>query len=81
MITCSFIIGNCQENFYQKIYINARSYYFQTLEQETNFDDAVKRLSFQHFIAPEYIIVGGVKANEGAIITRYKIKKFFNFFV
>lgn len=46
-------------------------FFFKTLEEEINFNNAVKRLSTKHFIAPEYIIIGGVNANEGVIITRF----------
>ena len=38
-----------------------------------NFDDAVRNLAYQPLIAPSYIIVGGTKSREGAVITRDRI--------
>ena len=35
-----------------------------------SFSDAILRLAYQPLIAPCYLIVGGVKSNEGAVITR-----------
>jgi len=45
-----------------------------TLEQETTFDAAVKRLAETPVAAPIYIIVGGVNPGEGAVITRDRSK-------
>uniref|UniRef100_A0A914C8F8 N-acylethanolamine-hydrolyzing acid amidase n=1 Tax=Acrobeloides nanus TaxID=290746 RepID=A0A914C8F8_9BILA len=42
----------------------------ETLEKVETFDEAVKQLSRVHFVAPSYLIMGGVKPGEGAIITR-----------
>lgn len=42
----------------------------QTLEGVDSFDTAVSYLSSVHMVAPCYLAVGGVKAGEGAIITR-----------
>jgi len=41
-----------------------------TLETKTNFNEAVKHLSETQIAAPIYIIVGGIKPNEGMVITR-----------
>ena len=38
-----------------------------------NFDDAVRNLAYKPLIAPSYIIVGGIKSREGAVITRDRI--------
>ena len=40
------------------------------MENVTNFDDAIALLSTQDLIAPAYFIVGGVKPDEGVVITR-----------
>ncbi|KAI1729018.1 acid ceramidase [Ditylenchus destructor] len=40
------------------------------LETVTNYDTALAELSNVHFVAPSYIILGGVKSGEGVIITR-----------
>jgi hypothetical protein len=40
------------------------------MENATSFEDAVKRLSNTDMIAPAYFIVGGVKPDEGVVITR-----------
>ncbi|KAI1721539.1 linear amide c-N hydrolase, choloylglycine hydrolase family domain-containing protein [Ditylenchus destructor] len=42
----------------------------KVLETVTNYDTALAELSNVHFVAPSYIILGGVKSGEGAIITR-----------
>lgn len=42
----------------------------QTLEEEENFQDAVMSLSKIPIITGVYYIVGGVRAGEGAVITR-----------
>jgi len=41
-----------------------------TLTRETNFEDAVSSLSNGLLIADVYYIVGGVSANQGAVLTR-----------
>lgn len=40
------------------------------MENATDFNDAVKKLSTTDLIAPAYFIVAGYKPNEGAVITR-----------
>uniref|UniRef100_A0A915EST8 N-acylethanolamine-hydrolyzing acid amidase n=1 Tax=Ditylenchus dipsaci TaxID=166011 RepID=A0A915EST8_9BILA len=42
----------------------------KTLENVVDFASAVTQLSSVHLIAPSYIITGGVKSGEGAVITR-----------
>lgn len=42
----------------------------QVMENATSFSDAVKMLELTDLIAPAYFIVGGVKPNEGVVITR-----------
>ncbi len=44
------------------------------MENRTSFEDAVKYLSSTDLIAPVYFIVGGVKTNEGAVITRNQLE-------
>ena len=50
----------------------------QVLEKAESFDEAVSTLSTHRLIAPGYFIVGGMKPNEGAVITRdqSKVNKF-----
>ncbi|PAV59061.1 hypothetical protein WR25_10766 isoform B [Diploscapter pachys] len=42
----------------------------EVLESETTFDSAVRTFSKTHLIAPCYIIVGGVKPEQGVVISR-----------
>lgn len=42
----------------------------QTLEEAEDFQDAVMRLAKIPIISGVYYIVGGVRAGEGAVITR-----------
>ncbi|XP_006823041.1 N-acylethanolamine-hydrolyzing acid amidase-like [Saccoglossus kowalevskii] len=46
----------------------------EVFESETNYHDAVEKLSKRQIIAPVYYIVGGVKPGEGAVITRDRLK-------
>lgn len=43
----------------------------EVLESESTFKGAVLKLSSTSLIAPSYIIVGGMKSGEGAVISRY----------
>lgn len=45
----------------------------QILEEAENFQDAVMRLSKIPIITGVYYIVGGVRAGEGAVITRDRV--------
>ena len=40
------------------------------MENITDYNDAIKLLSNHDLIAPAYFIVGGIKPDEGAVITR-----------
>jgi hypothetical protein len=40
------------------------------MENITNYNDAVDLMSKHDLIAPAYFIIGGIKPNEGSIITR-----------
>ncbi|CAB4015127.1 Hypothetical predicted protein, partial [Paramuricea clavata] len=42
--------------------------------EESNFDYVIKQISQVEMIAPAYIIVGGVKKGEGAVVTRARIE-------
>ena len=42
----------------------------EVMEYAESFDEAVKRLSTAKLIAPAYFIVGGVKQDEGVVLTR-----------
>jgi N-acylethanolamine-hydrolysing acid amidase len=42
----------------------------ESLEQETTFDGALARWKSVELIAPVYVIVGGMRAGEGAVVTR-----------
>ncbi len=42
----------------------------EVLENSTSFNDAVNKFSKENIVAPAYFIVGGVKENEGVVITR-----------
>ena len=46
----------------------------KVLENATSFDEAVKTLATATLIAPAHFIVGGVKTNEGAVITRNQLE-------
>ncbi|XP_077987046.1 N-acylethanolamine-hydrolyzing acid amidase-like [Glandiceps talaboti] len=46
----------------------------EVFEHETNFHDAVDKLSNRQILAPVYYIVGGVNPGEGAVITRDRVK-------
>jgi hypothetical protein len=42
----------------------------ELFEKAESYDEAVKILSTTRLIAPAYFIVGGIKPNEGVVITR-----------
>lgn len=42
----------------------------KTLEEQTDYTSAVKRLKEERISAPVYYIVSGVKPNEGTVIER-----------
>ncbi|XP_070532010.1 N-acylethanolamine-hydrolyzing acid amidase-like isoform X2 [Ptychodera flava] len=46
----------------------------EVFESETNFHDALHKLATRQIIAPVYYIIGGVKAGEGAVVTRDRVK-------
>ena len=47
---------------------------FQTLEQESTFDGAIMRLGGTPTAAPAYFIVGGTTIDQGAVITKDRIR-------
>ncbi len=44
------------------------------MENITNYDDAVNFLQTRDLIAPSYFILGGLKLDEGLVITRNQYK-------
>lgn len=46
----------------------------EVLEKADSYDEAVDLLSSRPLIAPAYFIVGGVRSNEGIVITRNQYK-------
>jgi len=62
------------ENFLEALFVDgtyATCFLIRdTLEQETNFDSALNRLAYTSLAAPIYLILGGMNADEGAVITR-----------
>lgn len=46
----------------------------QVLETAKTYDDALKEITGMHFISPCYIVLGGTKSGEGALVTRDRLK-------
>uniref|UniRef100_A0A0M3HPV5 N-acylethanolamine-hydrolyzing acid amidase n=2 Tax=Ascaris TaxID=6251 RepID=A0A0M3HPV5_ASCLU len=42
----------------------------QTLERAESYQEALEDLTKRHFVSPSYLILGGTKSGEGALITR-----------